>query len=193
MTRVLSAATGVVYSETAWCPVDKDVANGLSRALVFAALGHYACCLGDTLASELGVLSRGKPRLITTWKPVPPGTNGGMSVGGTLASVVGGALIGVLMAVTLVAENVRCRGSWSAVVVELVFWGSFGGFFGSLVDSLMGATLQRTRYSVQKRLILQDGAESDGAVEVISGINVLTNNQVNLLSSIVTTLVLATR
>ncbi|TBU36320.1 integral membrane protein DUF92-domain-containing protein, partial [Dichomitus squalens] len=51
---------------------------------------HFACCLGDTLASELGILSRSPPILITTLKRVPPGTNGGLSVLGTLASVGGG-------------------------------------------------------------------------------------------------------
>ncbi|TBU41905.1 integral membrane protein DUF92-domain-containing protein, partial [Dichomitus squalens] len=48
---------------------------------------HFACCLGDTLASELGILSRSRPILISTLKPVPPETNGGLSVVGTLASV----------------------------------------------------------------------------------------------------------
>lgn len=94
---------------------------------------HYGCCLGDTLASELGILSYGSPRLITSFKPVPPGTNGGISVGGTLASLLGGVLVGVLMGVTLVLENVRCREAWGAVVVSTAIWGGFAGFFGSMV------------------------------------------------------------
>lgn len=104
-----------------------------ARAGEFTFCRHYACCLGDTLASELGILSRGRPRLVTTLQPVPPGTNGGMSVAGTLASILGGALIGVLMALTLTAENSRCRENWSAVVLSLFIWGAFAGFFGSLV------------------------------------------------------------
>lgn len=45
------------------------------------------------------------------------------------------------------------------------------------VDSLMGATIQQTHYSEEKRVILQDGADINNT-KVISGINVLTNNQV---------------
>lgn len=48
-------------------------------------------------ASELGILSTGTPRLITSFfrRSVPKGTNGGMSIYGTFASVAGGAFIGI--------------------------------------------------------------------------------------------------
>lgn len=39
VSRVVSVDAGVVYSETGWCPLDRKIAGGWSRALVFAALG----------------------------------------------------------------------------------------------------------------------------------------------------------
>jgi len=167
------------YTSEGWCVVG----GGWSRGLIYAALGHFGCCLGDTLASELGILSGSPPRLVTTWKVVPPGTNGAMSVGGTVWSVVGGTVMGIMMGVSLMIENKGCDMS---IFAGMVGWGAFAGGFGSLVDSLMGATIQRTRYSSDRRLVLQDGSFGGKDVRVISGLDLLTNNQVNLLASLLT-------
>lgn len=48
------------------------------------------------------------------------------------------------------------------------------------VDSVLGATIQITRYSLEKKVVLQDGSRSEGDVKVISGYGILTNNQVSL-------------
>ena len=47
--------------------------------LTLSYLVFFACCVGDTCASEPGILSKSLPRLVTKpWKKVPPGTNGGV-------------------------------------------------------------------------------------------------------------------
>ncbi|KAG9312607.1 integral membrane protein DUF92-domain-containing protein [Chiua virens] len=201
------------YDSDNWCPTSPAVADGLTRALFFATLGcvfaenntgailthnigtssQFACCLGDTLASELGILSTSPPILITTLKPVPAGTNGAISVGGTLASAVGGCIIGLTQFASLVVENSVCRAEWATLLPTLLGWGGAAGILGSMLDSLLGATLQRTRYSADKKWILQDEAipEKNESIKVISGINILTNNQVNLVSSVLTAFVVA--
>jgi len=75
------------------------VSNGIV-AFVMAAFGNYAGFIGsiatataDTMASEVGVATT--PRLITNFKKVPPGTDGGISVLGTFAGIIGAGLIGL--------------------------------------------------------------------------------------------------
>ncbi|KAJ7683956.1 integral membrane protein DUF92-domain-containing protein [Mycena rosella] len=170
------------YTSDGWCPLSKDGNSGWSRALLFAALGHFACCLGDTLASELGILSSSPPRLITTGKTVPPGTNGGVSVGGTLASLVGGVTMGLMMSICLILENSACRSSWFTISRDLAMWGGLGGLGGSGIDSLLGATIQMTRYDDERKLVVEDGEKAK--LKVISGWDILTNNQVNVVSSL---------
>lgn len=181
------------YTPDAWCPLSREYGSGWSRWLVLATLGHFACCLGDTLASELGILSKSPPILITTFSRVPPGTNGGVSLVGTLASLSGGVVMGLTVAASLIWESSACRRAWPPLVKDLVLVGAAAGLFGSFIDSLMGATIQRTRYSNSTKKILQDDSTVSGKedIKVVSGLNLLTNNQINLISSIVTALATA--
>ncbi|KAF8699697.1 hypothetical protein RHS03_07058, partial [Rhizoctonia solani] len=165
-----------------FCPIDPYVGGGWSRALVLVVLAHFACCLGDTMASELGILSKTAPRLITTFSVVPPGTNGAMSRTGTLASLVGGVIMGVAMIISLLIESPACRGKIGTLIYTLVLTGALSGVGGSVLDSLLGATIQRTEFSGVSNSIITDETKSRsrqaGEVKVISGRDVLTNNQV---------------
>ncbi|KDQ30335.1 hypothetical protein PLEOSDRAFT_1037635 [Pleurotus ostreatus PC15] len=181
----INSASNTVY-DGAWCPLDKAIEVGWSRALLMGVLGHFACCLGDTLASELGILSQSKPVLITTLKPVPPGTNGGISFGGTLASIIGGAIMGITMAASVILQNFTCAANWFTLTAECIFWGVVGGGGGSMVDSFLGASIQRTVYSEEKKRITEHGQGN-----IISGLNLLSNNQVNLLASLLTSICIA--
>jgi uncharacterized membrane protein len=140
------------YDLDRWCPLTPPASSHMSRALLFVTLGwvffptvsspyviytiyrHFACCLGDTLASELGILSKSRPRLVTTFQIVPPGTNGGMSPFGTFASLCGGVIMGITISVSLLIQSSRCRSEWYQVVLPLVGWGAFAGLFGSFVS-----------------------------------------------------------
>lgn len=86
---------------------------------------------GDTLASELGILSTSPPRYILTGKTVPPGTNGGVSPYGLLMSALGGTAIGAVMVLDLMAERSCWGNGWA---VEMVLFGTAMGFLGSLVS-----------------------------------------------------------
>ena len=109
-----------------------------------AAAAALATANADTWATELGVLNRTPPRLITTAHVVEIGTSGGVSLGGTLAAGAGALLIAAvaLAAVVLDPGLVSLRSAGPALVplIALV------GLAASLFDSLLGATVQAIYY-----------------------------------------------
>jgi len=104
--------------------------------LLLGFSGAVATACADTFSTEIGQ-AEGKPRLITTLKKVPIGTNGGVSLPGLGASMLGSCLISL---VTLafwfdVQESLR-------IVLLLTCICLLSGFLGGIVDSLLGATVE---------------------------------------------------
>ena len=97
-----------------------------------AYAGAMAAVNADTWATELGVLNPKPPRLITDGKIVEPGTSGGISPWGTLATLGGAALVGLVGAAFSVGGG----------ALTLLTAATLGGVCGSLFDSLLGATVQ---------------------------------------------------
>ena len=94
----------------------------------FAA--SLAAVNADTWATELGVLNPTPPRMITDIsKRVEKGTSGGISLFGTLASLLGAAVIALPAA-------------WFSQDWALLPLIALAGLAGSLFDSLLGATVQ---------------------------------------------------
>jgi uncharacterized protein (TIGR00297 family) len=104
----------------------------LAPTAVFTA-GLAALCeaAADTVSSELGQVLNSRPRMITTLRVMEPGTDGAISIGGTLAGALAAALVAV-------AGVLALRGDWPMFAASLI-----GGVFGLFFDSLLGATLER--------------------------------------------------
>jgi uncharacterized protein (TIGR00297 family) len=111
--------------------------DGGQAGLLYA--GALATVTADTWATELGVLSRRAPRLVTNWRRVAPGTSGGVTALGTLAALVGAALIGWLAAWLLPGQP----------LIPVIGAISLAGLAGAFVDSLLGATVQAIYYCPQ--------------------------------------------
>jgi uncharacterized protein (TIGR00297 family) len=104
--------------------------------LAFA--GSLAAANADTWGTELGVLGRSTPRLITSGKPVEKGESGGVTWEGTLAAFSGALLIALLAAA--VEGGLGLALPFSALArMGLI---ALAGLLGSLLDSLLGATVQ---------------------------------------------------
>ncbi|KAF9889557.1 hypothetical protein FE257_007267 [Aspergillus nanangensis] len=107
---------------------------------VVGIVANYAAVAADTFSSELGILSKSKPRLITspTLRVVPPGTNGGVTATGLLAGVLGAFLISATSAILLpfcAQEGLVTRAQWVVAFTAC-------GTLGSVLDSVLGGLLQ---------------------------------------------------
>ena len=55
--------------------------------------GALAAAAADTWATSIGSRSRSRPRLLVGWRPVPPGTSGGITLAGCAGALVGAGLV----------------------------------------------------------------------------------------------------
>jgi uncharacterized protein (TIGR00297 family) len=155
----------------------------LASRLSAAVLAHHSTCLADTLASELGILAKQPPVLLTKpWKRVPAGTNGGITVAGTLFSLVGGLLMGIS---TVAMDAVS--GLSPLHLLQTTLFGGMCGLVGSMIDSFLGATVQATYWDDDAKIVHHADAHLPKSAKLVTGMNWLTNEQVNLVSVAVTT------
>lgn len=104
--------------------------TGNARWLL-AAAAALAEAAADTVASEIGQTGGRSSLLITTWKPVSPGTDGGITLRGTVAGALAG---GIVSGVAALEGMFPAQQLWVPAVA---------GVAGMLVDSVLGATIQR--------------------------------------------------
>ncbi len=118
-----AALSSVVFSATG------------NRAWLVATVAALAEAATDTVASEIGQSRGADARLITTLittkERVPAGTDGGITISGSIAGLTAG--LGIA-AVATVGGLIPQSQLWIPVCA---------GFAGMLLDSLLGATLQR--------------------------------------------------
>ncbi len=107
-------------------------AEGIRVITLAGYIAAIATITGDTLSSEIGVLSKRRPILITTFEKVPVGTDGGISLLGEAVGILGALTIGIA--------------AWAVGVASLSFAipvAVIGGVFGFHIDSVLGAVLER--------------------------------------------------
>ena len=151
------------------------IAFAVTGAPLWGAIGFGALAgaTADTWATEIGTLAGRRPRSVLSFKPLAPGTSGGVTIPGTLASVAGASFIAALMAAA----------GWTSSVATAVL---VGGIVGSLADSVLGATIQERRWcdrcaSSTERRVHPCGAST----RVVGGIRGLRNDTVNVACSVV--------
>lgn len=173
------AQLGVAEGNKGMRDIRNVLGNGLSP-LIFAALyaassqayhplfllgfsGAVATACADTFSTEIGQ-AEGKPRLITTFERVPVGTNGGVSLPGLGAALVGAFAI-ALASLIFIGSGLGSEQRLPLFLICLV-----SGFLGCVADSYLGATVEnRNPLSLNKHHVNFLATLSGGAIAVMLG------------------------
>jgi uncharacterized protein (TIGR00297 family) len=132
-------------------------------------LVSLAAVTADTWGTELGLLTRGSPRSIITLKKVETGTNGGVS----FAGLAGGALGAFLIALS---GNFWLTGSAVPYMFMMII---ISGVAGSLVDSVLGATVQAKYRCVVCGKLTERTNHCGSPTTIIGGVRWVNNDAVN--------------
>ena len=106
------------------------VPASIKQLFILGYVASFCTKLSDTTASEVGKAYGKTTYLITTLKPVPRGTEGAVSLEGTIA----GAFASVVLAVI----------AWVVGLISSIgiIWCVVAAFIATTIESLIGATLE---------------------------------------------------
>jgi len=159
----------------------------LEKVLPIGIIAQYAAVAADTFSSELGILSKTQPFLITApWKQVPRGTNGGVTVEGLMYGALGSFLLTLTAILALwLAPPHTIMDARAAALLSVM------GLNGSIIDSILGAVVQATVTDKGTgRVVEGPGGQRvqivAGGSRTQMGWDLLTNNGVNFAMAALT-------
>ncbi|NJN23524.1 MAG: TIGR00297 family protein [Acaryochloridaceae cyanobacterium RL_2_7] len=119
-----SALTGTV------CAITSVFIPTLLPLLKLGFVASFATKLSDTSASEVGKAYGKRTFLITTFKPVPRGTEGAVSLEGTLAGLIGSLILATV-------------GYGLGLIQPIgILWCAIAAFIATNIESILGATIE---------------------------------------------------
>lgn len=141
------------------------------NAALISYTAALAEALADTWAGDIGRLSKKDPVSIITRTKVPKGISGGVTSLGFLGAIFASSLISMLYVGCIEFDLV---GGSIAIVM---------GFLGSLLDSVLGGTIQ-VQYRTKDGSLSEKSEEDGSPLERVRGIPFIDNDMVNLISGL---------
>lgn len=119
--------------------------------------------------------------MLLTWRRVARGTNGAVSALGLLATLLGGAAVGIAFALASY-PHYQLEQLLAVLVLSVT-----SGVVGSVIDSILGGTLQYSGFCITCKKIINDPAPhpSSHRISQVAGTKLLSNDTVNFISALV--------
>lgn len=145
----------------------------------------FAAPNADTWASELGVLNKSFPISLRTFKRVPKGSSGAISFFGILMSLLGSLLIAFSAIIIITLSKLKLSPFSQSMAFLLIF---LGGILGSLIDSILGATIQAIYYNESLKKETEKQFYNGKPNLLIRGYKLFNNDFVNFTSILLSTI-----
>lgn len=139
-----------------------------------------AAVTADTWSTEIGFFSKKNPVLITNFKTVPKGSSGGITCFGTLGGLMGAFVISLSM-IMIFPE---------AISINEFLFIALAGFAGSIVDSILGATIQVKYKCIKCLKITEKKLHCNLESEYSKGISFISNDMVNIFCALSSVLII---
>jgi uncharacterized protein (TIGR00297 family) len=169
--------------------MDQLVTTQVTSPFFIGVFAAFAVHNADTWATEIGLLSQRKPRLVTNLKKkVNQGTSGGVTIDGLLASFIGAMVIaGVYFIAFLTFPSNPQDLPLISLVVGLI---TVGGLIGSVIDSIEGATIQGIYYCdhCSKETESNPHPRCGNPTTLVRGNAIINNDIVNVSSALTITI-----
>jgi uncharacterized protein (TIGR00297 family) len=152
------------------------VAGGFSYlgVFLFGFIGAVSTATADTLATEIGLLNKDQPRLITNLRKVPAGTSGGISPMGEIGTLLGGSIIGISVLLLKIGNHDN---------LIILFASVISGLIGCTFDSFIGASIQGMFKCKICQNVTENKKHCGNKTIRIRGSHYIDNNMVNLMAT----------
>ncbi len=156
-----------------------------SQMFMLSFVGSISFALSDTLATELGLLSKEKPRSILTGKEIEKGESGGITLRGEIAAIISSLAIGGICAIWLSKNEVL---QISIIILAALV----GGVLATNLDSFLGSTIQAKYRCINCKKCLEMKVIHCNRFTIREkGTSFIDNNVVNFLGAIISALISA--
>lgn len=148
-----------------------------NKNLLIISLISVSGCFIDSVSSDVGMFSKKDPYDIFKRKSIPKGLSGGISFIGTIFSLICTIIISFLI-YSVLKLNIS-----DLIIITIVIFGQ------TVIDSFLGSTIQVKYECTRCKKVSEKKSCCNKKTEKISGISWINNNAVNMISSLITTII----